>query len=139
MSTETPTPRAQRADVRAPRVEGGRAISRKVRLSAAEDLVISSRAAAAGMSDAAFMRVSSLRDGGSSAEQIAALRDAAKQVSLATVQLHRVGNNLNQIALRVNTGVDVREVRQSLDSGLHRVNQLAAELESYVHELRGRL
>lgn len=139
MADEANGSTAKRVDRRASRVKGGRTATRTVKLSDAEEVVLISRARSAGMSDAAFLRVSALRGDAGGAEQVAALRSVAREVSLVNVQLHRVGNNLNQLATRANTGVDVRELEGALRGDLARVRELAAELDGVLAQLRGRL
>lgn len=115
-----PPPRASEppAEARPPRPPpqrgkaGGRTVVKSLRLSAAEAEAIGARHQAAGLSFNAYACTCMLGEGGPKRRRRPTIDREA--LTTATAQLHRVGNNLNQLTRAIHQGRDADELAETL-------------------------
>ncbi|WP_052442675.1 plasmid mobilization relaxosome protein MobC [Streptacidiphilus neutrinimicus] len=124
------------------RAEGARTLRPQVRYNAAEFEEVQATASALGLRPAAFIADAALalaRLGQGVRPYLLGRSDAVHMLAEATVQLSRVGTNLNQLARIANiTGVIDDPVRTQLEDVLQRLSRVAGEVEDCSAELIGR-
>lgn len=105
-----------------------------VRFTEQEFTEITGKADRAGIASAAFLRAAALGNPGPRAQR----RPPADHVALRQILGHcgRIGNNLNQIAKRLNEGgqAPIRELREALAAYLHIRDAILSALGMKPHE-----
>ncbi|MHB0695250.1 plasmid mobilization protein, partial [Roseomonas mucosa] len=91
---------------------GGRTKGQTVWFTEAEKVVLTTRAQAAGLSFASYLRGAALGSAGPRARQRSTFD--RELLAAATAELRRVGNNVNQIARSLNRGRDAEAVAETM-------------------------